>query len=75
MSTSEQIQSLFEKKKGRKIIDTGIQDTGLHGFQDYPDHPEKCVWVDFEDLSRIIIRVALTDEGSQVLGFMEDAQN
>ena len=71
MNTPEDIQRLFEKRNGKKIIGTGIQSTSIKGSPDYPDHEERWVWIDFEDLSRITIKVALLEEGPTVIGFME----
>jgi hypothetical protein len=71
MDTPEYIQGLFEKRNGKRIIGTGIQSTSIQGNPDYPNNEERWVWVDFEDLSRITIRVALLDDGPTVIGFTE----
>jgi hypothetical protein len=71
MNQPDHIHDLFQRRVGNKIIQTGVQSTSIRGNPDHPDHQEKWVWIDFDDLSRITIKIALLEEGPTVLGFAD----
>jgi hypothetical protein len=71
---TEAIKAMFEKMRGRKIINVWTQSGNItqHSDKDFPLHTEEeRVVIDFEGPHSIYIKVAITEEGTQILGFGE----